>query len=133
MSNNLSLNNKYGDNQCMQTLLRIECACVYVSKIKTHVNYENTHKLKKLNEFIWLLNKTNLKRKKKKKRSMLTSNVDVLDDVEHVVLIDLALLLGVQDVINGALEPMVIGRLRARQLPARAHRDKQTQTIVSEN
>lgn len=51
-----------------------------------------------------------------------TGNVDVLDDVEHVVLVDLPLLLRLQDVINGALEPVVVHGLGARQLPARTRR-----------
>jgi hypothetical protein len=47
-----------------------------------------------------------------------TCNVNVLDDVEHVVLVDLPLLLRLQDVINGALEPVVVHGLGAHQLPA---------------
>ena len=51
-------------------------------------------------------------------QSVRTCNVNVLDDVEHVVFVDLPLLLRLQDVINGALEPVVVHGLGARQLPA---------------
>lgn len=43
-----------------------------------------------------------------------TSNIDVLDDVKDVVLVDLSLLLRVENVIDGALQPRVVRRLRAR-------------------
>jgi hypothetical protein len=51
-------------------------------------------------------------------RSLNRRDVDVLDDVQHVVFVDLALLLSIQNVVDGALLTVGLGSLRAQQFPA---------------
>ena len=66
-----------------------------------------------------------------KRNEERTGDVDVLDDVEDVVLVDLPLLLSLQDVINGALEPtVVVHGLGAHQLPAHTHKQARTRRLT---
>ena len=43
-----------------------------------------------------------MEEKKKERKKLLTSDVNVLNNVKDVVLVDLALFLGIQNVIDGA-------------------------------
>jgi hypothetical protein len=54
--------------------------------------------------------------------SFSTCNVDILNDVQNVVFIDLSLLLCLQDVVDGALLSLGLGRIDTRQLPAHGKR-----------
>jgi hypothetical protein len=48
----------------------------------------------------------------------LTSNINVLNDVKHVIFVDFPLSLSIQNVIYGTFQPFVVRGLGAGKLPA---------------